>query len=523
LRELHHGNRASSDGRRDRRDRSVEKLGVKSANQLTFNIQHSTLNISKSDKRIAEWLAILTFVACGYFFAGGGWNQNSQFDLTRAIVERHTFAIDSLARNTGDVAVANGHIYSNKSPALSWLAAIPYAALHSIESARGADPGDATLLTINAWICSLLCVALPASLIPPMIFLYARRRGIHARWAVIVAMSSVLATQVLPYATMFMLHVPSAALLLYALTTPHRGRAGFAAALATAMNYLCAPALIVFAFIDRRALGRYAAGSIAPLAALAAYQYLCFGSIFAISIAHEDSRFLTPGAAMGVFQLPMPGVMYAVTLSPYRGLFFFAPVLLVALFGFRAWWRAERTVCAASLLVIAAFFAFNISFNGWEGGFGIGGRYLVPLIPLFAIALLHVRVRTIVYLAAAISFAINFAAVAVDPQPSATIPRPLTQYIVPLLLHGHFSPAVPITPPWSAATFTGHTSVNRMTLDEAIVFARHTPDDAASEWASFNIGELATGPGDARSLIPIAIIILGGTILILRSTRITAG
>ena len=62
-------------------------------------------------------------------------------------------------------------------------------------------------------------------------------------------------------------------------------------------------------------------------------------------------------------------------------------------------------------------------------------------------ALLHVRRRMLAYVAIALSFAINFAAAAVDPQPSATIPRPLTQYIVPLLVHGHFSPAVPITPP----------------------------------------------------------------------------
>jgi hypothetical protein len=475
--------------------------------------------LSKSDRRIAEWLGILTFVTCGYFFAGGGWNQNSQFDLTRAIVERHTFAIDSLARNTGDVAFARGHIYSNKSPAMSWIAAIPYAALHSFEASRGAHPGDAMLLTINVWLCSLLCVALPAALIPPMIFGYARRRGVDARWAAIVAASSVLATQVLPYATIFMLHAPSAALLVYALTTPHRARAGFAAALATAMNYLCAPALIVFAFVERRGLARYAAAAIAPLAALAAYQYVCFGSIFTISIAHEDPRFLTRGAAMGVFRLPTARITAAVLFSPYRGLFFFAPVLLVALLGFRAWWRAERTVCAASLIVIAAFLLFNISFNGWEGGFGIGGRYLVPVIPLMMMALVHMRRRAIAYAAIALSFAINFAAAAVDPQPSATIPRPLTQYIVPLLINGHFSPLVPITYPWTAATFTGHTSVNRMTLDEAIVFSRHAPDDSASEWASFNIGELLTAPGDARSLIPIALIILGGGFAIARMAR----
>ncbi|MEA2337956.1 MAG: hypothetical protein QOE82_1963, partial [Thermoanaerobaculia bacterium] len=294
-----------------------------------------------------------------------------------------------------------------------------------------------------------------------------------------------------------------------------------AAALAVAMNYLCLPALIAFAFLGPRKL-RYATGALAPIAALIAYQRLCFGGFFTTSVAVTDPRFLTHGAALGVMQRPSLDVLYAITLSPYRGFFFFAPVMLVALLGFAAWWKRERLACAAAIVVIAFFFAFNVSFNGWEGGFGIGGRYLVPLIPLFGIALLHVRLRALAYIAAAISFAINFAAVAVDSQPSATIPRPLTQYIVPLLLRGDFSPNVPITPPWSAATFTGHTSVNRMTLDEAVVFARHAPDDEASDWASFNLGELGTTPGDARSLIPIAILILGGGLLIVRMARRSA-
>jgi len=488
-----------------------------------LNIQHSTLNISKSDKRLAEWLALLTFAAYAYFFAGGGWNQNATFDLTRAIVEQHTFSIDAYAANTGDVSFTRGHVYANKAPALAALAAIPYAPLYAFEHARGADPGNAQLLTINAYLCSLVCVALPGALIPAMLFLYARRRGFDARWSAIVALSAALATQLLPYASIFMVHVPSAALLLFAFTTPRRALAGFAAALAVAMNYLCAPALLVFAFVGpKKSWLRYALGAIAPIAALIAYQRICFGGFFTTSVAVTDPRFLTHGAALGVMQLPSLAVLYAITLSPYRGFFFFAPVMFVALFGFAAWWRRERFASIAAMMVIVAFFAFNISFNGWEGGFGIGGRYLVPLIPLFAIALLYVRTRTIVYFAAAISFAINFAAVAVDPQPSATIPRPLTQYIVPLLIHGHFSPSVPITPPWSAATFTGHTSVNRMTLDEAVVFARHAHDDSASEWASFNAGELATAPGDARSLIPIAIILLGGFILVLRHARNSA-
>jgi hypothetical protein len=485
-----------------------------------LNIQHSTSNIralSVADRRVAEWLFLLTFVTYGYFFAGGGWNQNAAFDLTRAIVERHTFAIDAYAGNTGDVSFAHGHVYANKAPALSWLATIPYAPLYALERSRDADPGNTQLLTINGYICSLVCVALPGAFIPSMLFLYARRRSFDARWSALAALSTALATQLLPYATILMVAVPSAALLLFSLTTRHRALAGFAAALAVAMNYLCAPALVLFALAGpRKTWLRYVAGALPPLVALLAYQRACFGGFLTTSVEVTDARFLTQGAPLGVLQRPSLAVLYAITLSPYRGLFFFAPLLLVALIGFRGWWRAERDLCAAAIVVILAFAAFNASFNGWDGGFGIGGRYLTPLIPLFGMALLHVRRRTLAGVTAVLSFAINFAATAVDPQPSGTIPRPLTQYIAPLLLDGQFSPAVPITPPWSAATFTGHTSVNRMTLDEAIVFARHAPGSEASEWASFNLGELATGPGRARSLIPLALLMLGAGMVIAR-------
>ena len=481
--------------------------------------------MSIADRRIAEWLFLLTFATYGYFFAGGGWNQNATFNLTRAIVERHAFAIDAYAGNTGDVSFAAGHIYANKAPGLAWLAAIPYAPLYAFERAHGANAGDARLLTINAYLCSLVCVALPGAFIPSMLFLYARRRGVDARWAALVAMTMALATQLLPYATILMVHVPSAALLFFALTTRRRALAGFAVGLAVAMNYLCAPALLIFAFVgSRKTWLRYAAGAAGPLLALLVYQRVCFGGFLTTSVAVTDPRFLTHGAPLGVLQWPSLSVLYAITFSAYRGVFFFAPVLIVAACGFRAWWCAERASCAAALVVTLAFFAFNASFNGWEGGFGIGGRYLVPLIPLFGIALLHLRawLRPVGLIAAVVSFAINFAAAAVDPQPSATIPRPLTQYIGPLLLHGQFSTQVPITPPWSAETFTGHTSVNRLALDEAVVFARHAPGSEPSEWASFNLGELAFGAGDARSLIPIVLVILAGGFVIVRlATRST--
>ena len=462
-----------------------------------------------SDRQLAVWLALLTFGTYAYFQAGGGWNQNSQFDLTRAIVEQHTFAIDAYAPNTGDTSRANGHVYSNKAPALSWIAAIPYALLR----VAGVDANQVSGLEFSVYVCTLFAVAIPGALIPWMLYGYARRRDISAPWAATIALTAAFATELFPYATIFMVPVTCGALLLFALIASRDAAAGFAAALATAMNYLCAPALIILGLTRPRKL-RYAAGAIAPLVLLAIYQKLCFGSFLTASVQKLPNRFLTKGAAFGLFTLPTREAVWGISFSPYRGLFYFAPVLIAFVAGAIFWLidRRDRLELAAIVLIFIIFFVTNSSFNGWEGGFGIGARYLVPAIPLLMLVILRCRgwMRPVVIALAIISFAINFAATAVDPQPSGTIPRPLSQYIVPLLIDGHFSPDVPITPPWSAASFTGHTSVNRLTFDEAIVFSRHPPGSPASEWTSFNLGEPMFGAGDARSLIPIALLMLLG-------------
>lgn len=452
------------------------------------------------DKRIAEWLFLLAFFAAAYFYAGAGWNQNATFDLTRAVVERHTFAIDAYAGNTGDVSYANGHVYANKAPALSFLAAIPYAVVHRAGIAN---------LAVASYLCTVFACGIFFALIPAILYRAARDRGIDPLWAATLALTVAFATELLPYSTLLMVAVPSGSLMLLALTSRRAWLAGFAAALAAGMYYLCAPALVVIALArGRRTLVPFLAGALPPLLGLAWYQYVCFGGIFTNALAKTDPRFLQNGTRFGP---PSLDALYGITVSPYRGLLFFAPVLLLSLmFLFR-----ER----AALAISVVFFAFNVCFLNWEAGFALGARYLVPLIPLLGLALMRVRWRAAVVALAVLSFAINFAATAVDPQPSGTIPRPLTQYILPLLVRGHFSPGVPITAPWSAKTFTGHTSVNRLAPDEAVVFQRHPPGSVESEWSSFNLGELIFGPGDPRSLIPFGAVFLAAIAAILAKAR----
>lgn len=493
-----------------------------------------TASLSLADRRVSIWLACLAFVGYAWFWQGGGWNQNVQFALTRAMVEDGTLRIDRFAGVSGDVSYHDGHLYANKAPGLSLAAALPYSLLHWLVQEAEANPAAPMLLSINAYLCSLVTVALSGALIPALLFRMGRRRGVDARWAAIVALMAAFATQLFPYSTMLMAAVPSAALTLVSISlldriTPMRAFAsGLAMALAGACNYLCFPLLLVPALLLLRRSGiggpfaAFVSGSAIPLLLIGAYHAIAFGSPFRSPISTMDERFVTKGALLGIFRLPDLEAFVGITVSPYRGLLFFSPVLLIALLSIRrAWNSGHRDVVVIVSSVTLYFVLLNSSFNGWEGGFGAGARYLMPAVPLLSLLLGFAppRLRIAAVVIAVLSFGINFAVTAVDAQVSGSIPRPLTQYVLPLLTRGTFPPSTPLTPPWSNSTFTGHVAVNRVALDEPKPFVRHAPHSDAAEWASFNLGERMLGRGSPWSLLPLALILCGGAWAILRLAR----
>src|SRR5258708_27164129 len=87
--------------------------------------------------------------------------------------------------------------------------------------------------------------------------------------------------------------------------------------------------------------------------------------------------------------MPRPYVAGPLAFSPYRGIFFLAPVTLMSLYGIVVWLR-EKTYAAEARLCLAIFgffFLVNASFNGYHGGFSAGPRYLVPGLPFLALPL----------------------------------------------------------------------------------------------------------------------------------------
>jgi hypothetical protein len=439
--------------------------------------------------RAAIFLTLL--LAYAWFFGGSGFNQNATFDLTRALVERHQLAIDPYAGNTVDVSFHAGHVYSNKAPGLAFAAAIPYAIAHALLGpARNAMQLNAAL-----YVCTVAVCGVSGALIGVLLFSAAIDRGASRRTAVLLALLTGLGTPLFAYSTMLFAHVPSALLILTAYEARRRGhplRAGLAAGGATFINYLSLPLALLF--IPRRGFARYVAGG-APFAiALAAYQLAAFGSPFKTSIATMNPAFIERGAMLGIFHLPRLDALWGITFSPYRGLFYIAPFLLVALAGLRDW-----TIAAA----FGVLLLLNASFNGWHGGYAIGPRYLLAVVPLLALELLNVRTRwlqPVLIATALVSLFFNFAATAVDPQPPDNLRDPLGRYEIPSLITGFALPDA--RAPWLHDLYTGHTSTNRVAPDELLPFQHHAPGSRESEWASFNLGEFFFGAGSAASLLP---------------------
>jgi len=123
--------------------------------------------------KLALLLGLATFFSFIYFYEGGGWNQNSRFDLLRAIVEWHTLQIDAYHENTQDKAHFQGHYYSDKAPGLVFLA-VPFAEVaRVVMRAVGVDPDSPRGEYVLSYIITACAVALPTALAGVCLFFLA--------------------------------------------------------------------------------------------------------------------------------------------------------------------------------------------------------------------------------------------------------------------------------------------------------------------------------------------------------------
>lgn len=346
-------------------------------------------------------LFLALFASYGYFYQGGGWNQNSRFDLSWALVEDASPRIDTYHHNTGDKAQMGGHVYCDKAPGASmaavpgvWLARLAAGAL-DVDGSSFQNPGRGLMwASYGATLCaSALPLALALTLLA---WMWGRGGGL-------VALAAGLGTPLWAYATLLWGHALCAAALLVAWLEFRRwegnesvhpsgwlrgGLMGTAAGWATLTAYpaaipaICLAVAVAALAWRRRArgvAGGFALGASTCALLLAGYNAWAFGSPLFLSYQAVQGFDGMRQGVMGV-GLPSLSVLGEITFGLKRGLVWFAPIVLLAPVG--AWvslrhdGRSLATWLAAIFVVY--YLLLNAGYHYWDGGWAHGPRHLAP-------------------------------------------------------------------------------------------------------------------------------------------------
>ncbi len=362
-------------------------------------------------RKLACLLGITSFFSFLYFYEGGGWNQNSRFDLLRAILEHHTLQIDPYHKNTEDKAHFSGHYYSDKAPGLVFLA-VPFAALaRGGMRVTGIDPDSPRGEYALSYIVTGTAVALPTALAVVCLFFLSLRFGSDAFGATFASIVMSIGTPLLAYATLFWAHALVGACLLFGLAAALKIAdglsefrwalaVGVAAGWATVTEYPAAPASALLALlaliqawprgrvIRWRVMAGIGIGAAACAIVLFSYLYAAFGG-FRPSYAYYDPNsfsFMQQQGYMGL-TYPHPDRLLKLLFGCSRGLFFASPVMIASVVGLWLVRKQHRAPVFACLAIAIYYFLFNASFYWWKAGLTFGPRYAGASIPLLCLGL----------------------------------------------------------------------------------------------------------------------------------------
>lgn len=324
----------------------------------------------------------------------------SRLGLTDAVASYGSLHIDRWAADTGDKARFGGHWYSDKAPAMSFLAMPMYGALRAADAVRpSAGPWT------RAWTLWLLRLSAGGVAFVALLLLLAGAADeLEPGAGPLTAVAVGVGTFALGLATTLFSHLAAGALALLAfrlLWTARRraeataltAAAGAAAGLAVLFDYLAGMIVVILVVYlasttrSARRVAAFVAGGLPWLAALAVYDTLAFGSPL-----HLSYRYITGfngrEQRLGFFgaRLPRLGYVRDIMVGHY-GLLLTSPVIVAAACGLVLLWRTRRAEAAAAMAVVVAFCVYSAGYFDPIGGRSPGPRFLGAALPFAALGL----------------------------------------------------------------------------------------------------------------------------------------
>ncbi len=475
-----------------------------------------------SKHRLELLLFGVVFFSYGYFYNGAGWNQNSRLNTIFAFVEpdttdQYSFRINQFISdpengvNTGDWAKFGVDYYSNKAPGPALLGIPLYFGLFHLETAIGIPPLADGPSLINAYLIHLLVTVLPISIAAIFFFqIILNLDRSSKRKALFFCACLFSGTLIFPYSTQLWGHVTAAAFVIIAYSFYLRGTSasatisGIAIGFAVLSEYSCAIclAILLIALLAEhkwRMTFSFLLGGLIPLFLFAIYHKMCFGQFITVANVYNNPYFLDTEGLGNIIGLINPKAVVDITVSPYRGLFFYMPVLIFSVVAsVRTRFAKEHTIYWLCIANILGFLLMNFAFNGWHGGACIGPRYQIPVLPFYVILMTLLPKTLVVYSIQIVLLLVSsmnmLLATIISPIVPSSVANPLARYYEGLY----------------QMIFTGQNFIHPFTLP---VRLQSRSSETVKELSAFNLGEIGGLTGLA-SLLPWIIVLSTATYLL---------
>jgi hypothetical protein len=487
--------------------------------------------MTRQDTRLAWGVFALLFVSYAFFYQGGGWNENSRFDLVRAIVDHHTLAIDAYHHNTGDKARFGDHYYSDKAPGLSLVAVPIYAILRLFRPLFWTEHG---FVVIASYWVTVLTVGAAGAAAGALVYRAGRKLGATPLGAVLAAAGYGLGTIAFPLSTMLFGHQLAAFLLFLGFLwaweckdEPVRWKAvcvPLVLGAAVLVELPTAPAAVGLAayhagFKPTRRTLLFAGLAALPVLALGAYFAAAFDSPLRVGyqwLADPSSR--DEMRTRGIVGLTYPhiSVIAELLMGRFRGLLPYSPILLLAVPGYlialsekvqtdgapEPVLRERRRAAKVAIGVTCYFLLFVSSYAWWQGGSSFGSRHLAPMLPFFALPVALVASRRPGLSTALLmpSVAVMMIVTSVQPKVNDRLQNPFWAGLLPAFSRGVVA-ANDVCPAIGRIGAEPHRSLVR-----------------TARYDAFNLGMLLGGRGP-RSLAPLLALWLASAWALARTAR----
>lgn len=385
---------------------------------------------------------LIAFLLIGTLFMHWAYVQtNARVTTSMAIVEDGTLAIDNYANISQDRVVSDGHYYSDKAPGVAMIGVplygfskliglltpmppvwqfekdwLPIGEAHP----SGTDTPDVYMIPSYSstymlfhFLIHFFASVFLGGIILVLLYRYLRFQDYSEPISVLVPAALGLGTFFLWHATSLYGNVTATAFgfaAFYLLETRDGQRdalyAGILGGLAPVFVYyggLLTAILFAYQLWKGDRWKTYLLGTIIGVAPFLIYNTLAFGAPWELpymqqTLYHTGASDPALFSGLGTDEVLFGLFVYKphhlamnlinLTIAPSRGVFFYAPIFLLALYGlWKVRGQRRRKLLWTCAVPFLGYLAFNTALVGWEGGPVLGPRYMIPMLPFFAIGI----------------------------------------------------------------------------------------------------------------------------------------